>query len=359
MRSRNGFILLFLLMIFQPGLRGDADNGRKTDRFVEKPYEAGETWQDTRDRPGGPPSNDAQEESVPPKEAVFVIDDPDEFSLIVPTGAEVVLLATGMQFVEGPVWIPDRDCLLFSDIPANVIRKWQKKTLSVYRKPSRHANGNLLDEKGRLVTCEHGSRTVTRTSKDGRVETLIAGHDGRKFNSPNDLAIRSDGTIWFSDPPYGLKKRTREMDSNNVFCFHPETGKTEIAASDFDRPNGLCLSPDEKRLYIADSGRPRHIRVFEVKPDGSLARGKVFCKIDKGAPDGIRCDEKGRVFSSAADGVHLFAPDGKRIGKILVPESAANLCFGGTKGKKLFITARTSLYAIELKVGGSFPGAGK
>jgi|GEM_PF-241243 len=300
---------------------------------------------------------DARDNNAPPpaEEPVFVIKNHEEFAAIVSAEARIKKLAGNMKFIEGPVWVFDGAYLLFSDIPANEIKKWHNGALSVFRKPSRNANGNLLDGKGRLLTCEHGSRTVTRTSRDGTVETLIEGHDGKKFNSPNDLAIGSDGTIWFTDPPYGLKRRAKELEGNNVFCFDPATGATKIVASDFDKPNGICLSPDESRLYIADSGQPRHIRVFALSADGALSEGKVFCTIDRGAPDGIRCDEAGRVFSSAADGVQIFSPRGELIGKILVDEVPANLCFGGAGAKTLFITARTSLYCIELEVAGSFP----
>ena len=168
------------------------------------------------------------------------------------------------------------------------------------------------------------------------MRTLVDRFDGKKFNSPNDAVVKSDGTIWFTDPPYGLPKgETKEQDGNYVFRFDPKTKTTTLAAKDFDMPNGLCFSPDEKKLYVADSGKPRHIRVFDVQPDGTLTGGAVFCQIDKGVPDGIRCDAQGRIFSSAGDGVHIFSPDGKLIGKILVPETPANLCFGGTDGKTL------------------------
>lgn len=259
-------------------------------------------------------------------------------------------LAGDMKFTEGPVWIDNGGYLLFSDIPADEIKKWKDGQLTTFRKPSHHTNGNLLDEKGRLLSCEHGSRTVTRTTlKDGKIETLVEQFEGRKFNSPNDLAVRSDGMIWFTDPPYGLKGRERELEHNHVFCFEPESKKVHSVVDDFDKPNGLCLSPDEKNLYIADSGKPAHIRVFAVQKDGSLDKGKVFCKIDPGSPDGIRCDAKGRIFASAGDGIHVFLPSGELIGKILTPERPANLCFGGKDGRTLFITARTSLYAIKLR----------
>jgi gluconolactonase len=188
------------------------------------------------------------------------------------------------------------------------------------------------------------------TESDGVVKTIVDSYNGKKFNSPNDVVVKSDGTIWFTDPPYGIKPEESELKTNYVFCYNPSKKQLKVVASDFDRPNGLCFSPDEKLLYIADSGRPRHIRVFEVTADNDLRNGKVFCKIDNGGPDGIRCDSNGNIWSSAGDGVHIFAPDGKLIGKILCPETPSNLCFGGDDGKTLFITARTSLYRIKTLV---------
>jgi gluconolactonase len=194
----------------------------------------------------------------------------------------------------------------------------------------------------------------------GALKTVVDSFEGKKLNSPNDAVVKSDGTIWFTDPDYGLKtnpqtkkKEGREQPGNYVYRHDPKTGKTTAVAKDFVNPNGLAFSPDEKTLYIADSGTPRHIRKFDVKADGSLYGGEVFCKIDQGGPDGIRVDRDGRVWSSAGDGVHIFAKDGPLIGKILVPEAPANLCFGGDDGKTLFITARKSLYSIRVAVAGA------
>lgn len=281
------------------------------------------------------------------------------FARLVAADATLRQLATGLKFTEGPVWVPPRDgadgFLVFSDIPASTLYRIDAAgKLSVFRQPSDQANGNTLARDGRIITCEHGSRVVTVTDPEKPAEkrTLIDRHDGKRFNSPNDLVERSDGTIWFTDPPYGLPKGTpKEQDGHFVFRFDPKAGKTTIVARDFDMPNGLCFSPDQKRLYIADSGKPKHIRVFDVQPDGTLDGGEVFCSIDVGAPDGIRCDESGNVWSSSGDGVQIFDPSGKRIGRILVPETAANLCFGGKDNRTLFITARTSVYAIDLLVG--------
>jgi gluconolactonase len=281
--------------------------------------------------------------------------DPSEFAKIAVPSAALEKLASGMRFVEGPVWI-DRDggYLVFSDIPADELKRWSKSDgLTVFRKPSHNANGNTLDREGRLITCEHGARRVSRTEKDGTVVTLVDEYQGKKLNSPNDAVVKSDGSIWFTDPDYGLAGRAKEQEGNFVFRFDPKTKALQPVAKDFDKPNGLCFSPDERRLYIADSGSPKNIRVFDVQPDGTLANGRVFCVIDAGVPDGIRADQDGRIYSSAGDGIHVFATDGTLIGKILVPESAANLAFGGADHQTLFITARTSLYSIPLRVKGA------
>lgn len=284
----------------------------------------------------------------------FDIRDEAAFAKIVAKDAKVEKLAGGMKFVEGPVWIAaDGGYLVFSDIPSDELKKWTPKDgLSTFRKPSRQTNGNTLSLDGLLLSCEHGSRTLTRTEKDGSITVMAERYDGKKLNSPNDLAVKSDGTIWFTDPTYGITKEQKEQPNNHVFRLDPRTKELKAVADDFNMPNGIAFSSDEKKLYVADSGAPHHIRAFDVKDDGTLANGAVFCVIDQGAPDGIRCDSEGRLFSSAKDGVHVFMPQGRLIGKILVPESPANLCFGGDDGKTLFITARTSLYAIKLLVTG-------
>ncbi|MDQ3441848.1 MAG: SMP-30/gluconolactonase/LRE family protein [Planctomycetota bacterium] len=279
----------------------------------------------------------------------------DRFRALVPAEAKLEKLGTGMKFVEGPVWSDENGgFLIFSDIPANELKKWTKaEGVSTWAKESNQTNGNTRDREGRLISCEHAGRRVTLVHKSDKREALIDSFDGKKLNSPNDAVVTSDGTIWFTDPTYGLGRNPKEQTANHVFAFNPQTKEINPVVSDFVQPNGLCFSPDEKKLYVADSGKPRHIRVFDVRPDNTLSEGKVFCTIDKGVPDGIRCDEKGNVWSSTGDGVQVFAPDGKLLGRIPVPESPANLCFGGADGKTLFITARTSLYAIETTVRGA------
>jgi gluconolactonase len=288
----------------------------------------------------------------------FDIKNPEEFKKIIPEGAKVQKEASGFGFVEGPTWIKSGGgFLVFSDIPNNKIMKWTAKDgITVFRDDSKNSNGNTTDPDGLLVTAQHGSRSVTRTGKDGKITTLVDKFNTKALNSPNDVAVKSDGTIWFTDPDYGIPKgQTKEQEGNWVYRFDPQSNQLKVLFTEkiFEKPNGLAFSPDEKILYVADSGPPRLIRSFEVRDDGTVVGGEVFCKIDKGGPDGIRVDSDGRVWSSAGDGVHIFDPKGKLIAKILVPESPANLCFGGEEMKTLFITARKSLYSIKTNVTGS------
>jgi gluconolactonase len=289
------------------------------------------------------------------------IDRAAEFARCVSADAPVTKLAGDMGFIEGPVWIKSAGVLVFSDIPGDELKQWNTtKGVTSFRQPSRNANGNTLDLAGRLLTCEHSGRRISLQEEDGTVKTLIDSFEGRRLNSPNDVIVRSDGTVWFTDPEYGLKnkpgtkeKEDKQQPGNYVYRHDPKSGKTTAVVKDFVQPNGLAFSPDEKKLYVADSGTPRHIRVFDVAANGTVSGGRVFCSIDKGGPDGIRVDRDGRVWSSAGDGVHIFGPDGTRIGKILVAEAPANLCFGGVDGKTLFMTARKSLYAVQVKVSGA------
>ena len=258
-------------------------------------------------------------------------------------------IAKDLKFTEGPVWMPG-GFLVFSDIPANQLKRWDSKGgLATFREPSQNANGNTLDAKGQLVTAEHGGRRVSRTDAAGTVTAVVDSFEGKKLNSPNDAVVKSGGSIWFTDPDYGLAGRAKEQAGNYVYRFDPATSKIEAVIKDFDKPNGLCFSPDESKLYVADSGAPRHIRVFPVAGAG-LGTGTVFAKIDKGGPDGIRCDAGGRVWSSSGDGAQIFSSEGKLIARILLPQSAANLAFGGKGGKTLFLTARTGVYMVPTLV---------
>lgn len=290
--------------------------------------------------------------------ADFDIRNETEFKRIIPAGAKVEKLAGNFQFVEGPAWLPAHGgSLIFSDIPANEIKQWSPKGgIATFRKPSANANGNFLDPKGVLYTCEHSGRRVAMLDKKGNLVTVVDSYNGKKLNSPNDVVTRNDGTIWFTDPAYGIKSEQQELPGEYVYRYDPKTKELAVVVKDFDKPNGLCFSPKQDRLYVADSGKPHHIRVFDVDSDKTLSNGRVFCVIDKGGPDGIRCDKEGRVWSSAGDGVHVFDGEGRLIGKILTPESPANLCFGGKNNEMLFITARTSLYAIPASVKGKKTG---
>lgn len=285
------------------------------------------------------------------------------FSTYVLGNAPVKQLATGFDWVEGPVWFGDLNCLLFSDIPNDRILRWSPDGgLSTFRAPSNFSNGQTRDRSGRLVTCEHGTRRVTRTEYDGTLTVIADRFEGKRLNAPNDVIVASDGAIWFTDPIYGIFSdyeghRGEQELPCNVYRVDP-SGSIRAMLTDFRSPNGLAFSPDERRLYVADTGLPdsddpRHIRVFDVSGDGRLTGGDVFHVISPGAADGIRLDSEGNVWSSAGDGVHCIAPDGHLMGRILLPERAANLCFGGRARHRLFITATTSLYVVALNRNGA------
>ncbi len=268
-------------------------------------------------------------------------------------------IATGFDWVEGPVWFGDAGCLLFSDIPNNrILRYTPELGISTYRAPSNYANGHTRDGQGRLISCEHGTRRVTRTEHDGSITVLASHFDGKPLNSPNDVVVKSDGSIWFSDPHYGIMTNYEGFASAQenpcvVYRLTAETGVLEVMVSDLNCPNGLAFSPDESRLYVADTGRMfsddrQSIAVYDCAPDGRLSGGRHFHTIDPGCADGIRVDSEGNIWSSAADGVHCIAPDGQLMGKILLPELVSNLCFGGRAKHELYITASTSLYKITL-----------
>jgi gluconolactonase len=263
------------------------------------------------------------------------------------------LLATGFQFTEGPVWLPD-GYLLFSDIPADRIYEWAPDgDATVWREPSGNSNGLTLDRQGRLIACEHGNRRVSRMTADGTVDALVDRYQGNRLNSPNDVVVKSDGTVYFTDPPYGIEPEEREQPCNGVYRIL-NGGALELMVDDFDRPNGLAFSPDESILYIADSPR-RHVRAFDVLPDGSLTNSRVFADMDHpqpGSPDGMKVDEEGHLYVAGATGVWVFEPDGTHLGVIVTPERPANCAWGDPDRKSLYITARTSLYRIRVKVPG-------
>ena len=285
--------------------------------------------------------------------------------------AALELLWTGGRWLEGPAWFGDGRYLLFSDIPNDRILKWEEETgeVSVFRKPSNNSNGNTRDRQGRLVTCEHRTRRVTRTEPDGSITVLMDRFEGGRLNAPNDVVVKSDGSIWFTDPGYGILMdyeggRADFENPANVYRLDPETGEAAVAAGDFRRPNGICFSPDESLLYVVDTGRsdgpehPTHIRVFDVEGEG-LANGRVFADMEPGASDGIRTDLDGNLWSGACwggegyDGVHCFAPDGALIGKVHLPAPCSNLCFGGRMKNRLFMTCSQSLFSVFLETNGA------
>ncbi|HEU5420327.1 MAG TPA: SMP-30/gluconolactonase/LRE family protein [Streptosporangiaceae bacterium] len=267
-------------------------------------------------------------------------------------------LHTGCRWTEGPAYVPAGRYLVFSDIPNNQMLRWDETTgaVGVFREPAGYANGHTVDRQGRLVSCMQGSRKVTRTEHDGSVTVLADSYDGKKLNSPNDIVERADGSLWFTDPSYGIRsdyeghQAGMEQDGRYVFRIDPGRGPV-IVADDFDQPNGLAFSADEQQLYIADSSRD-HIRLFTVTGDGGLAGGEVFATCDAGTFDGLRLDSAGRVWAAAGDGLHCFDPDGTLLGKLRVPEVVANFTFGGAQRNHLFITATSSLYAARVNVTG-------
>ncbi|MCH2614980.1 MAG: SMP-30/gluconolactonase/LRE family protein [Opitutales bacterium] len=278
-------------------------------------------------------------------------EDEQAFRDLFPSNAKVETLGTDFQFTEGPSWVGAEDgYLIFSDIPANKIYNWNENFgFAVFRVPSQQSNGNNLDLQGRIVTAEHWGRKVSLQRQDGLIVTLLDNYRGNKFNSPNDVVVKSDGTIWFTDPDYGLRDRPRELEKNNVFRYAPLTSDISVVVDDFVKPNGLCFSPDESKLYIADSGTPKPVRVFDVHTDGTISGGDVFAALDQGGPDGMRCDMEGNLWTSSGDGAQVFSPRGKLLARVLLPKGGANLCFGGPKGSTLYITARNAVYAVETK----------
>ena len=284
--------------------------------------------------------------------------------------AAIERIATGFRWAEGPVYLGMTGELIWSDIPNNRMMRWLEETgeTSIFRKPSNYSNGNTTDRQGRLITCEHDARRVTRTEHDGTITVLIDSHDGKPLNAPNDAVVADDGAIWFTDPGYGIDggyeghKATAELPTN-VYRLDPKSGKATVVAGDFTRPNGLAFSPDEKTLYVIDSGAthggPAHIRSFQVNGD-KLSGGKIFAEnFLPGFTDGIRTDTDGNVWCSMGwadaneDGVRCYHPEGALIGKIHLPETCANLCFGGVKKNRLFMTASTSVYAVYVNATGA------
>ena len=284
----------------------------------------------------------------------------DRFNEIVGSDVEIEQVATGFIFTEGPVWNPVEKHLVFSDIQGDILRKWTPDgRVETFRQPSSMSNGNCYDRQGRLITCEHATSRVTRTEPDGSVTVLATHYGGKELNSPNDVVVRSDGSIYFTDPYFGRLKyhgvaRERELDFCGVYRLDPGSGALTLLVPDFTLPNGLCFSVDESQLFVDDS-RHNHIRVFDVEDDGSVSGGRVWAKLQgdrDGVADGMKTDSRGNLYCSGPGGIHCFAPDETSLGIIYVPEVSANFTWGDEDLCSLFITASTSLYRVRVKVPG-------
>ena len=276
---------------------------------------------------------------------------------IVPAEVMLEQIATGFGFTEGPLWCGDY--LLFSDIPRNRIVCWQMRSygpeLTTFRNPSGNSNGLTLDRSGRLIACEHSTRRVTRTEVDGSVSVLADSYEERRLNSPNDVVVRSDGSVFFTDPPFGLGNPAawRELPFNGVYQVAPD-GECKLLANDFDRPNGLAFSPEESILYINDTVR-RHIRAFDVDQDGCVSNGRVLIEMQAsgvGAPDGMKVDMQGNIYCTGPGGIWVIEPGGECLGRILMPEQPANFAWGDLDWRTLYITGRSSIYRLRLAVPG-------
>jgi len=282
----------------------------------------------------------------------------NSLEVILDDNIQVEKVAGDFRFTEGPIWHPN-GFLLFSDIPANTIYQWtpNQKT-EIFRRPSGNANANTLDQEGRLISAEHSNHRLSRTEQDGTIVTLVNQFQGKRLNSPNDLVVKSDGSIYFTDPPYGIKSEQEELGFYGVYRLTPD-GKLTLLVKDFVGPNGIALSPDEEKLYVNDSEKG-HIRVFDVKSDGTLENGQLFAELKdpstKGVPDGMKVDQEGNVYSTGPGGVWIFSPSGNLLGRIEVPELATNLAWGDDDYKTLYITTSNSLYRIRLKIPGVPPG---
>ncbi len=284
----------------------------------------------------------------------------NQFTHILPPGARPEKIAGGFGFTEGPVWHQEEGALYFSDIPANRIYRWTPETGAVvFREPSGNSNGLTRDLQGRLLACEHGNRRLSRAEPDGSLLALAERYQGSRLNSPNDVVVRSDGSIFFTDPPYGLYQADgtvagQELPFQGVYRLSPD-GTLALLVADFERPNGLGFSPDERRLYIDDTHR-MHIRVFDVSPAGDLSNGRVFAEMqpadDEGVPDGLKVDRQGNVYCTGPGGVQVFDLSGAYLGTIAMPEVTANLAFGGDDWRTLFLTASTSLYRVRVGIPG-------
>jgi len=282
------------------------------------------------------------------------------FTAVVGAAVAFEKVASGCIFTEGPLWHPYEKFLLFSDIPGDKIRRWsQAEGIKTFRTPSNMANGLTYDRQGRLLACEHAVSRVTRTELDGTITILASHYDGKELNSPNDIVVKSDGGIYFTDPPYGRAEfygvpRPQELTFQGVYRIDPIRRDLRLLVHDFDGPNGLCFSLDERRLFANDTNR-QHIRVFDLEPDGSVTHGRIWAETvgkGDGVPDGMKIDSEGNLYCSGPGGIHVFDPDGVCIGVIRVPEPLTNFAWGDADLRSLFITASTSVYKIPVRVPG-------
>jgi gluconolactonase len=285
----------------------------------------------------------------------------ERFRQCIRTSANIERLYTGCRWTEGPVYFPALRSLLFSDIPNDRMLRFdeQSEAVSIFRQPADYTNGNTVDRQGRLVSCQHGPRRVVRTEHDGSITVLADRFEGKRFNSPNDVVVKSDDSIWFTDPSYGIDsdyegfQAPSELGERRVYRIDPRSGAVRVVADGFAQPNGLAFSVDEKRLYIVDSGKGRGImRVFDVQ-GAELQGGDVFIECADGIYDGLRIDANDRIWTSAGEAVHCHERDGTLLGRIVLAERVANLCFGGPKRNRLYITATSSLYSVLLAVSGA------
>jgi gluconolactonase len=277
------------------------------------------------------------------------------FNSLFPKNVKIERLASEFLFTEGPIWIAEEKYLLFSDIPDNkILQLTPNGKVKIFRKPSNNSNGLTRDKQGRLIACEHGTRRVTRTEKDGTITILADQFQGKKLNSPNDVIVKSNGAIYFTDPPYGIQPEQQEQPIQGVYLIPPDHQEIILLADDFYKPNGLAFSPDEKQLYIDDS-QCRHIRVFDVKIDGTLANSRVFHDMnieEPGSPDGMKIDVQGNIYCTGAGGVWVFDCEGNHLGTIVTPEGPTNCAWGDEDGQSLYITAGTSIYRIRVNIPG-------
>jgi gluconolactonase len=302
--------------------------------------------------------------TIAPRRVDRVVGDP-RFDRLVPSDAQLVPLADGGVWFEGPVYVPSDDAVIWSDVRRNVVHRWSEADgVTDLHRPSDFSNGHTLDRDGHVLACEHGLRRIARYERNGTRTTVVDRYEGRRLNSPNDLVVVSDGAIWFTDPPYGIiddregYKADSELDGCFVFRFERATGKLTVATDLLVHPNGLAFSPDERTLYVSDTSRGvegghHHIMAFDVVDGRRLERPRVFKVIDPGVSDGFRVDVDGNIWTSAGDGIHVLDPGGVELGRILLPETASNCTFGAADGRRLFITATSTLWSIEVGIRGA------